>query len=217
MEQSRSPIAFFGGVALLVAISLAIPAASLASPPIEPPGRLYSHLPPSEHPDPIWVSARELLGGKGQFDWQALGKHAADKWRRTEPYLNRRSDSAAGVQGVPEEACSVSEVSSWPSPVHPPEDGLLALLRGARVAVVGTVVEKTPGFLLGSPATVLTVKIDESWRLPSSASSHLLVAYPEARFAVGGRVICGRHQKGAVTPEPGQTLVILGQAPTATV
>lgn len=213
MAQSRSPITFFGGVALLAAISLAIPVASPASPPTTPPGRLYSHLPPSEHPDPIWVSAQELLGSKGQLNWQALGNHAADKWRRNEAYLNRRSDIDAGVRDVPEDACSVSEVSSWPIPVRPPDDGLLALLRGARTAVVGTVVEKTPGFLLGSPATVLTVKIDESWRLPSSVSTHLLVAYPEARFAVGGRVICGKHQKGAAAPEPGQTLVILGQTP----
>ncbi len=212
MKRSRSPITVFGGVALLTAMSLGFPVASLGSPPTEPPGRLYSHLPPSEHPDPIWVSAKELLGGKGQLDWQPLGNRAAEKWRRTEPYLNRRNSLAEGLQKVPEEACTVSEVSSWPSPVYPPDDGLLALLRGARAALVGTVIEKTPGFLLGSPATLLTVKIDESWRLPtSSASPHLLVAYPEARFAVGGRVICGKHQEGALAPEPGQTLVLLGQ------
>jgi hypothetical protein len=212
MKRSRSPITVLGGVALLAAMSLGIPVASLGSPPTEPPGRIYSYLPPSEHPDPIWVSAKELLGSKGQLDWQPLGHRAAEKWRRNEPYLNRPKGLAEGLQEVPEEACSVFEVSSWPSSVHPPDDGLLALLRGARVALVGTVVEKTPGFLLGSPATLLTVKIDESWRLPpSSVSPHLLIAYPEARFAVGGRVICGRHQKGAVAPEPGQTLVILAQ------
>jgi len=212
MKRSRSPVPAFGGVVLLAAMSLGAPVAILGSPPAEPPGRLYSHLPSSEHPDPIWVSAKEILGNKGQLDWQPLGNHAAEKWRRTEPYLNRRNGPAEGLQEVPEEACTVSEVSTWPSPVHPPDDGLLVLLRGAHTALVGTVVEKTPGFLLGSPATLLTVKVDESWRLPSSsASPYLLVAYPEARFAAAGRVVCGKHQEGAVAPEPGQTLVLLGQ------
>jgi hypothetical protein len=212
MKRSRSPITVLGGIALLAAMSLGAPVASLGSPPAEPPGRLYSHLPPSEHPDPIWVSAKELLGSKGQLEWQPLGNRAAEKWKRTEPYLNRRNGLAEGLQEVPEDACTVSEVATWPSSVQPPDDGLLVLLRGARAALVGTVIEKTPGFLLGSPATLLTVKVDESWRLPSSsASPYLLVAYPEARFAVDGRVICGKHQEGAVAPEPGQTLVILGQ------
>lgn len=212
MQWRRLPIAYLGGIALVSAVSLGIPAAALGGPPAETPGRLYSHLPASEHPDPIWVSAEQLLDGEG-VNWHVLGSSAADKWKRTEPYLNRFSGAADGVQKVSEQACSVFEVSSWPSPVHTPKDGLLALLRGARVALVGTVVEKTPGFLLGTPATVLTVKVDESWRLspPFSASPYFMVAYPEAQFAIGGRVVCGKHQRGASAPEPGQTLVVLGQ------
>lgn len=215
MERSRSSIAFFGGVALSFAMSLGAPAPSLGGSPPETPGLLYSYLSPSEHPDPIWVSARQLLGSKGQLDWRLLGEQAADKWRRNEPYLPRVSGQAGAVQDATEEACTVSEVSTWPSPVHPPDDGFLDLLRGARAAFAGTVVEKIPGFLLGSPATVLTVKIDESWRLapPLAASPYLLVAYPEARFVLDGRVVCGRHQEGAVAPEPGQTIVVLGQGP----
>jgi hypothetical protein len=151
------------------------------------------------------------LASRRLLDWQPLGNRAAEKWRRNEPRLSHWNGLPEGLQEVPEKACTVFEVASWPSPVHPPDDGLLALLGGARVAIVGTVIEKTPGFLLGSPATLLTVKIDESWRLPPAASPYLLVAYPEARFAAGGRVICGRHQKGAVAPEPGQTVVFLGQ------
>lgn len=204
---------FLGGVALVSVMSLGTPAASLGGPPPDTPGLLYSHLPSSEHPDPIWVSARKLLGSKGQLDWQVLGHQEADKWRRTEPHLGRVKGVAEGVQEVPEEACTVFQVSTWPSPVHPPDDGLLVLLRGARAAFMGKVVARTPGFLLGSPATVLTVETDESWRLAPhlSASPYLFVVYPEARFSVGGRVVCGKHQAGAGVPELGQTLVVLGQ------
>jgi hypothetical protein len=193
---------------LLFATILGFSIAALGASPPETPSLLYSRL--SEHSDPVWVSARKLLDGKGQLRWQLLGDQAADKWRRNEPYLNLLEGSVKDVQEVAENRCTVFEVSTWPSAVHPPDDGFLPLLRGARAAFVGTVVESTPGFLLGSPATVLTVHIDESWRLVSP-SSYLLVAYPEARFAVGGRVVCGRHQRGALAPKPGQTLVVLSQ------
>lgn len=198
--------------AAILALGLDAPLVAQA----EAPRLLYSHLPPSEHSAPIWVAADELLGKGDGPDWQVLGAGYAQTWERAAGELNRLPSRASGVQEVGQEQCTVStnSLTGWRSPVQPPDDGLLPLIKGERAGFVGTVVEQTPGFLFGVPVTLLTVEIDDAFHLEETVrpiAGHLYLAYPEAHFAVRGRVICGEHEKGAEPPEVGTKLVVMAQ------
>ncbi len=214
MQPSQRAWAGIWSAALAGALILISPAALLGAARAEGPDLLYSRLPAAEHPDPIWVSAAEL-GKEGHLDFRLLGQPAAARWQRIEPYLKRLPVSKEGVGEASEEDCTASDVSSWPSPVHPPDDGLLPLIRGAQAAFSGTVVERTLGFFLGAPATLLTIELDEIFKIepPVQAARRLYLLYPQARFTVAGRVFCGRHQQGAEAPPVGSRLIVLGQNP----
>lgn len=182
------------------------------------PSILYSRLDPSERPDPIWVSATELADERGGLSWDMLDAPSAERWKRIEPETDAETkaggDELALIQRVEETACPFKDVSSWPSPVRPSVDGLQALIEGAEAAFAGTVVERTPGFLIGKIATVLTVEVTETFRAGTTAAalSPVYVAYPQGRFRVAGKVFCGRHQKGPDAPEVGSNVLVLAQS-----
>ncbi len=175
----------------------------------EPPGVLYSSV--SENPDPIWVSATQLTRGGGEIQWNLLGKNEAEEWQRTFPLLNRLETKEAGVEEVSKDNCAVNRVDSWPSVDRSIEDDFLALVATSREVFAGTVIAHTPGFLIGSPVTVLTVDVTESLRaeVPGHEHSTLYVAYPRAYFVMGGHVFCGKHQKGPDPPVVGSRILIL--------
>lgn len=181
------------------------------------PSILYSRLSASEHPDPIWVSATELTDDRGNLDWDMLGDVAAKRWRRIEPEteIARKEglDGDALVRRASESECPVTDVSSWPSAARRSGERPPSFIEGAQAAFAGTVVERTPGFLIGKVATVLTVEVTETFVTddPTADASPLYVAFPQGRFNVAGKVFCGKHQKGPDAPEVGSSVLVLSQ------
>lgn len=209
------------GLALLSATALAPRSAAgdAASGDISSVGTspriVYSHLGASEHPDPIWVAATELADEWGDLNWDMLGTRAAKRWRRAEIEVAAKThlEGDAVVRRASESECAVKDVSSWPSPARMSRDHPPAFIEGSKAAFGGTVVKRTPGFLIGSVATVLTVQVTETFAAaaPATNVSRLYVAYPQGRFSVGGKVFCGKHQKGPDAPEVGSRVLVLSQ------
>ncbi len=178
----------------------------------ETPARFYSHLPPEDYSDPIWVAATELLSGGGKLNWQVLDEVDARAWL---PDLARRLGQV-GIQDIAEEDCSIWRSRNQSSPVQAPNDGLLDLLKGARAVFEGTIIERTPGFLFGIPATLLTVKVTESFWMDMEvkpSAGQLYLAYPQASFSADGWIICGGWQEGPPAPPTGSKVVVLAQSP----
>ncbi len=172
------------------------------------PSVLYSSV---AYPDPIWVSAAEMIKGSEGIQWELLGKNEAEVWRRSVPDLNHLGRKSVGIEEVDESDCKVLRVDSWPTVERSVEGDFRALVRESREVFAGTVVARTPGFVVGSPATVLKVDVTDGLRFERYIHDHsvLYVAYPQAYFSMRGLVVCGDHQKGAQLPEVGSRILVL--------
>ncbi len=177
------------------------------------PSMLYSNV---AYPDPIWVSAAEMIKDSKQIQWELLGKNDAENWRRSVPDLNHLQTKQSIIEEVSKDKCSQLEVElTWPTVDSSIKGDFAALLKESKEVFAGTVVSRTPGFLVGAPATVLKVDVTEGLRFEENIHDHavLYVAYPQAYFSMRGLVVCGDHQKGAHLPEVGSRILVLSHYP----
>lgn len=186
---------------------------------VEAPQVLYSKLDPAEYSDPVWVAASELVEGDSAPAWQLLGTRAAETWASKEPTLRQDAALKGRVAAVPEEEdCGVMHNRlTWSSGAQRARGGLAPFFDTATGVFAGTVVGHTPGFYLGALATVLTIDVSETLRGLSETEvpPYLHAVYPQARFALDGRIYCARHETGPGLPPVGSNVVVLTHHPAA--
>lgn len=156
----------------------------------------------AEHP--LWVSAEEAAPN-GFLRWDLFDPNQQD-WFRTSLQRNPEERAQEGGGDV-QERCS-----TWiyPSGGGGKADSPAELLDRAGVVYRATVTDVAPGFLNGSPGTMIEATVQEVIKPPRQGEplEQILIFYRYAVIEVDGGFLCVRDLREPATPRIGGIVVL---------
>lgn len=204
--------------ATLLATVLGSSASQDTGPP-ESPAILQSSAPPSEVAYPVWVAASHARGAYGELDASKFEPGMLD---HLQGFIDAAPQQLAPTVQEPQirllqpqECALVATALTWASLGE--INTLNDLATRAHTVVSGEIVAVTPGFVFGSPASLLAVAVErfESVAERSPPPTLIYIAYPQGFFALDGVAFCGLHEKTAVPLQVGSRIVFLSIHGTA--
>jgi|GEM_PF-2529734 len=153
---------------------------------------------------PVWVPATDAVTDAGDLNDKNIQK--GHTWsifeRQTQP-------SNIGSASVEEPCPGVTVFVDAPGEHHI-QASIDALAHASKTVLVGTVLEVTPGFFDGLPASLVHVSVERHLR---NAAGSVYFVYPVARFTAGGRSFCRKNLLYSETiPAIGDSLLLFGNA-----
>lgn len=184
----------------------------------EIPDAFYSTV--EEREAPLWVSAELARTPQNQIDWKLFPSNESASLRRQLAAQERlkaeegprslTARQASGREPVEDDNCVLYEKSFHHLSGELTAPGFEGLLESARAIYSASIRDISQGFLLGSPASVLKLEIEEVWKAEDglAPAKELFAVYPFARFAIGDGVFCSGAPEGLLRPKPGQRLIV---------
>jgi hypothetical protein len=153
---------------------------------------------------PVWVPATEAVTDAGELNEKNIQKgHTWSIFERQAQPSN--IDPASSNEPCP----GITVFVDAPGELHIPAS-LDALARASKTVVVGMVMDVTPGFFDGLPASLVHVSAERHLR---NAADSVYFVYPVARFSAGGRTFCRKNLLyGETIPSIGDSLLLFGNA-----
>lgn len=201
---------------LLAAVGLAASLAYGAGSAV--PGIFYSGV--ADRVSPIWISADLARTPDNQIDWKLFSSEESASLRsklaaqeRVKAEERAKSLSllqSLGREPVQDDNCVTYEKTFYHLGGELEGSGFDGLLRSAHGVYSATIAELSPGFFLGSPATVLKLEITQAWKAESgmAPAKELFGVYPFARFAIGEGVFCSGVPGRLPRPKIGQRVIV---------
>lgn len=181
--------------------------------------------------EPLWVSAEAATGPDGQIDWSLLGekaRQAFDRFSQSPPIpysVLERSPGTREMSTVAQEVKPSGETTLWyhygfnsvDTPMGERWGTLEELALKATVIYEGKVIGLSEGFFDGSPATLLTIRIESSLRSQGGhkAEGEVYLYYPEAKFSIGELNFWKSNPLYPPRPSLGDSLIIADDRPPA--
>lgn len=165
--------------------------------------------PPTDRaPTPIWATARAMTTPAGELRNELLIPYQA---KRIQRHLDeeRKARAAAGLAN--EEAAN--QCHNWiyvppnPEVEEPTLEGLMA---HARLAFVGTVLDRQEGFYHGHPNSLLEIRVDKVLKAPEGQEeiTSVLATFPHVEMRVGNEMICMRSDRYPERPLTGKGIMV---------
>lgn len=207
---------------LTTASLLVVAALLLASPPgLE--GRFFHA---AGEPERLaWISAEMATAEDGSIDWAMVPEnvrisyHELRTWQPT--VIGREADGTPRYD--PWDSHAIPGFGAYWGPSHYDRVELAAsgsldeLIENAHYVIEGVVSAREPGFFLDEPMTLLTLEVarmavpEEADRLPphhrTPRACTLYVAYPSARFSIGGHGFAKGDPAYPPLPEVGDSIL----------
>jgi len=175
-------------------------------------GEIPPHLAYGEGtPKPLWVSAEAAVTKDGEMNYDLFHSPSMRQYREAHAKQYRLSRKANQSDISWEECFQVERrVPKAPSIKGKPENTLEDLVQHSDAIIEGTIVQVTPGFLVGHQTSLVTVQV--SGRLKSSPGfreqEYVYVDYPVAKFTVGGITYCIDNADLPIGPKIGARVLL---------
>lgn len=207
--------------ALLAALPVLGMAASLTSGPSTQdsiPEVFYSSV--ADRQAPIWISADHARTSANQIQWKLFApdereslRHklaAQERLKATEPIRGLSALQISGREPVGDDNCVTYEQAFLHLSGQIERPGLEGLLKSARGVYSASIEGFSQGFLLGSPASVLELRVNEVLKSEGGPVpvQELFAVYPFARFAIGQDVFCSGVPGKIPQPKIGQQVIV---------
>jgi hypothetical protein len=180
---------------------------------------------------PLWVSVEAATRPDGTLDWGVLGEEASKHFQTFAispriPYSvleqspGTREMSVVAERTTPDGTTEVWYHYGWSSrdmPMGQRWKSLQDLAEKAQAIYTGEVVGVSEGFFEGSPASLLTVKVEEVLRAADGHTSarEVYLYYPAARFSVGDLNFWKSNPAFPPRPRVGDMMLLADDRPPA--
>lgn len=180
---------------------------------------------------PLWISAEAATGPDGQVDWSLLGEkahHGFERFSKSPPIpysLLERSPGTREMSTVAQEVKPGGESTLWyhygfnsvDTPMGERWGTLEELALKATVIYEGKVIGLSEGFFDGSPASLMTIRIENSLRSQKGhkAEGEVYLYYPEAKFSIGELNFWKSNPLYPPRPSLGDSVIIADDRPPA--
>lgn len=158
-----------------------------------------------------WVPLSDIVGIDGRIDLSGFQPYQASAIRLALKPLGdqgSRSPSSSPLNYI--EACGKTAVTT--SGGRSPERSLEEVYRNAKSAFTGRIVSATPGFLEGTPGSLLELSSVEIALGTVRAEGSVYVFFPFAHVIAGNQLLCKSDLRYTLRPQVGDTLVVLASS-----
>jgi hypothetical protein len=162
-------------------------------------------------PKPLWVSAEAAVTKDGEMNYDLFHSPSMRQYREAHAKQYRLT-SKENQSDISWEECFQVErrVPKPPSIKGRPANTLDDLVQHSDAIIEGTIVQVTPGFLVGHQTSLVTVQVsDRLKRSPDfREQEYLYVDYPVAKFTVGGITYCIDNAELPIGPKIGARVLL---------